>query len=280
MVTWHAADGTPGGLWSRLADIGWLPEHRRVVIQCDVEPSRLTWDTLHGLARHYARHRPDTQLQMLMPDGPPVVDWEALAIEPIPAGAAVVVEGLALPEVRVPRLWFESFALITLVEPWPHLCLGLRGVLAAQAAPLQRGGTPAAPAAALAVEAHRLAPSDLAIACGIDAGDAPWWAASASDVSLDCALGAAAGLSARSLPVLRALARHEVLRPGEVLGRPLPHSPLPLVARALPPLWAAGTALGAGARGLLRDARMVRRNLPRVPGALRRRWAARHGGTA
>lgn len=279
VVTWHEADGAPGGFWNRLTEIGFLPEHPRLVVQVGSgRPSRLTWETLHDLARHYARHRPETRVQVLAPPWAPV-DWSALAAEPIATDEVVVVEGLAAAELAVPRLWFESFALITLVEPRPDARRSLHAVLAAQAEPLRRAGN-RHPAGALAIEAHRLAPSDLAVACGRHAGDAAWWAASASDVSVECALAAACGLAPDGMPALRALARYEVLRPGDVLGRPLPRTGLPLAARLLPPLVGAGERVWSGAVRLARDARAVRRNLHRVPHALRRRLAARGRGGA
>jgi hypothetical protein len=174
---------------------------------------------------------------------------------------------------RVPTLWLEDFLLITVTGVAPDARHGLAGVLAAQADLL-----PDAERADLdaVYEAHRLLAADLYVACGTRTYGAPdtesWWAASTDDVTLDCALAAAAGVAPTTLPALRHLWRHELMPSPTYVSAAavtLDHHVAP-----------SSTIRAAHARArLARFGRMVREdvghaaaNLYRIPQFIERRW--------
>ena len=130
-------------------------------------------------------------------------------------------------------------------------------------------------------EAHRLGASDLCVACGSAARTGvAWWVASPSDVALDQAIAAAAGLDTTELPALAALARHEVLpSPPEVRGS------LPPLSRYVGAAWrsrmhTAAADVRAFGASAIHDIRMLRRNLGKIPGFVRRRLARGGAGRA
>lgn len=268
--------------WQGIASRGWLPERGRVVVQLGQQartPQLLA--TAQALVRYLAETRPALAIQVLDP-GAVADDWAGHPAESIADGETLRVAGIAAPELRVPRLWFQSYALITLAGCAPSASARLGAVLEAQAEPLCRTGNQAR-RTVLAYEAHRLAPSDLCIVCGVARAGGrveSWWAASPSDVALEQRLAGAAGLRSDRLPLLRFIARHELV--------PHPHGgadDLPRLADTCAASWlVATTQAGERARDALayvrRDAAAVARTLGKVPAALRRRLASRRGATA
>jgi hypothetical protein len=117
--------------------------------------------------------------------------------------------------------------------------------------------------------------------CGGE-GRAAWWLASRSDVALDRVVAHAAGLDPAKTPDLRALARHELVPPVALV------EPLPGLEGLVSPAWRAAVAraseaVGAGGRYAAQDVRAFRRNLGRIPHAVRRRLPGllrREGRTA
>src|SRR5262245_6586369 len=197
--------------------------------------------------------------------------WAPARIRDLAAEASFAVAGVALPRgVIVPSAWFQDLHVVTIAGVGPDRRARMAGVLGAQAEVLTSFGNPRDPEA-LTFEAHRLAASDLAIACGDERGG--WWVAGSDDVGVDLALAEAAGASPKDMPWLRSLARHEVLPNVRVDGS------LPTLRSSIAP-WPPAAALvvarsgRAVARGLIEDARALRRNLGKVPHALARRLAA------
>ncbi len=187
-----------------------------------------------------------------------------------PLDRAFRVVGVALPRgVAVPASWFEPIFLVTVCGVGPDAVGRLAGPLAAQAEPLA-ALDPRAPFADLVYEAHRLGASDLVVACGEG-----WCALGPSDVALEQALAAAAGVAWEELPYLLAIARHEIVpAPAAVTGE------LPDLRECLGAAWRARIAAAAAAvrgttRNLADDVAALRRNLGRVPHAIRRRLPAR-----
>jgi len=182
--------------------------------------------------------------------------------------------GLGSPaRLTVPTLWFERVCLVTVVGLAVDGTRRFRGILDAQSAPLRRLGNPHS-REQLAYEAHRLAASDLCVVCAYrDRDHQPlWWAISRSDVELDSFVCRLAGLNPAALPTLRELIRHEVLpEAGQVVGPELPRC---ATARIRP--GAALDALGrmrAVARASVAEWTVIRKNVHRIPHAVRRRLA-------
>jgi hypothetical protein len=284
VLTWRDSAGGPAGLWERLGELGWLPDNPRFVLQVGQrDRSPLLIETVHSLMRFLRASRPQARVEVLDPDGPHA-DWAGLGVTAISDAESIIVTGIAAPELIIPRLWFESYVLITLASPVACARVRLRGVLDAQADPLRRlGNLPGA--AVLAYEAHRLAPSDLAVACGTAALPAAgagnhWWAVGPSDVAVDCVVGAAAGAPVERLPLVRALARHERLPSPRHLGEALPALDGYLAADSV--VWANAVRerITGAAGAVVRDARTVRRNLDKIPGFVRRKLASRTRGAA
>ena len=195
----------------------------------------------------------------------------------------VQVAGIAAPRLTVPMDWFDSFFSVTVAGIGPDPSDRLHGVLAAQAEPLRTLGNAVAPEA-LTYEAHRLAASDLVVACGCaDPGNVAseaWWVVSPSDVGAEIAIARACGLTPERLPALRVLAAHELLPALEEAGEPLPRL-TGVVAPAFPAhVRTALTRMTASGRAIRDDLWTIRANLGKVPNFVRRKLAARRGKAA
>jgi hypothetical protein len=283
VLTWHRAADEPAGLWGRISDLGWLPESARVVLQIGPrDRSPLVVATAASLARFLRERQPQARIELLDPASR-YAQWTAEGVASIGDGEAIRVSGIATTELAIPRLWFEGFTLITVAHCVPCPRTRLAGILDAQAEPLRRLRN-RHDDAVLAYEAHRLAPSDLVVACGTkrwgDRTSDRWWVVGPSDAGVECTVAAAAGVSPARLPLLRALARHERTPAVEPLGESLP-----VLDGYLASAWrvSANTArahVARTARGAVRDAIVVRRNLGKIPGFVRRKLASRARGAA
>jgi exopolysaccharide biosynthesis WecB/TagA/CpsF family protein len=257
---------------------GWLPRGDRIVVQLAgrVRSADLV-DCARSLVGFLRQRLPKARIDVLDPTGD-ADEWRAFGARRIEAGRGLGVRGIAVPELRVPELWFQSYSMVTVVAPHPSPAARMAGALEAQAGALHDLGN-AHDGAALAYEAHRLAASDLVIACGRtrfgDCASEPWWAVSPSDVLLDHAVAGAAGITPSRLPSVQAVARQERLPELPVAAPRLPR----LTGYAAPPLVVALTRfrarLSAAAHGLGRDARMAVHNAGKIPGYVRRRLASR-----
>lgn len=246
-------------LWGRAEGQGWLAtaEPRAVVRVAHGHRSPVVIETARSLVEHLGRMGLRTEL----------------AEERAGVAEAVGVAGIALPELAVPAAWLDAFLLITVTGAGPHPDHRLGAVLDAQAEPLRRAGTKAAPGV-LALEAHRLGASDLAIVCG-EAGSEAWWLVSPSDVAAEMTVARAAGIDPRNLPLFRTLAVHESLPEGVAIDGDLPRLE-GLVGSALAARVRRATWTARGVRAaVVRDAGMIRRNLGKVPNFIRRKLAAR-----
>jgi hypothetical protein len=251
-------------LWDRVAERGWLTtaEPRVVVRVADGHRSPLAVETARSLVERLAGMGVPADL----------VDGRPAALE------SVGVAGILLPELHVPAAWLDAFMFVTVTGAGPDPDHRLGAILAAQAEPLRWAGTDGPPTT-VALEAHRLGASDLAVVCGDAEGDA-WWLVSPSDLAVEIALARACGVDGGTLPLIRALAAHESVpavggiegalpRLGGLVGSGLS-------ARMRRPLWAARGASAAA----VRDAAMIRRNLGKLPGFVRRKLAARRPRSA
>lgn len=262
-------------LWTRVQALGWLAGAQpRVVLQTGPGAPGAVASTVDSLAA-FLRDRAGVERMELLDLGRSGAS-SLPALDVSPADAAQVV-GIAEPIVTLPRLWLEPFFLVTVTGVTPDPAGRLRGVLHAQAAALRAAGFRARRRSEV-YEAHRLGGSDLAVVCG-GAGSEGWWLASPNDVALDRVVAHAAGLDPRTLPDLEAVACHELAPPVALVGE------LPGLAGVARPAWrarlaGAGEALAAAGRFAVHDARAVRRNLGRVPHAVRRRLPSllRRGG--
>lgn len=271
VLTWGERDGTPTDLVAAVAARGWLPVGPSVVLQVGRSATEQVLDTVEAVG--CALRAAGATVRVGGPGGRR--DPAMAAGGP----AALAVSAIGVAELAVPRWWFEDVTLVTVAAPCVCPRLGLAAVLEAQAAVLELLGN-RAPGAVLAYEAHRLARSDLAIACGRGANGERWWVAGPSDVAVEQVVAAAAGMRAVDLPALAAIARHEVLPRPDTGGRELP----PLGVRVPPRwlLWGRGARErgAAAARELARDAGTVWRNLGKVPAFVRRTLASRARRTA
>ncbi len=276
-----AQEGAPRGvrlreLLAQAAALGWLDgAEGRVILHVGASGrSGLAGETAQALAALLRERSPSLRLDVLDPaeeggewNGVPrlVVDRHDTVQVQAPRGIAV----------QVPRLWFEPFFLVTVAAVHSDRRWRIGGVLQAQAETLAYLN-PGMSSRVLLAEAHRLGASDLAIACGAHPRDGDWWVASPSDVLVDGAIARAAGIEPRELPGVRTIARHELLESWEAT----PTAPdLSNLARgaATAHLLAAREHGSTTVRRTLEDARLVSRNLRKVPQALRRRLAARGG---
>jgi hypothetical protein len=251
-------------LWGRVAGQGWLAtnEPRVVVRVADAHRSPLVLETARSLVERFR----NAGLPAELLDGRP------------PALEKVGVTGIALTELRVPAVWLDAFLLATVTGCGPDRDQRLGAILSAQSEPLRWAGTEGSPTV-LALEAHRLGASDLVVVCG-EVADEAWWIVSPSDVAAEIALARVCGVDGRTLPLIRALAAHELLPSVSAIESALPrlHGLMGsgFAARARRLLWAArGTRAAA-----VRDAVMIRRNLGKLPGFVRRKLAARRPKTA
>jgi hypothetical protein len=278
VLNWRRPAGEPVGLWERIAELGWLPDGPRYVLQMGRRGrSSIAVETARSLVRFLSEYRPNAPLEVLNPEAHPD-DWAGLPISRIGDGEPIVLTGIAASELTVPGLWFEAYTLVTMAEPVPCRRSRLACVLDAQAEPLRRLGNRYA-AAVLAYEGHRLAPSDLVVACGNAAGER-WWSVGPNDIAVENVVGSAAGATARLLPSVRAIGRHECLPEVQCLGEPLPALEGCLASAWSGHATAAFEHCAGTARSVARDAVTIRRNLGKIPSFVRRRLASRARGAA
>lgn len=262
-------------LWRSLGDIAWPGPDGCIVIQVGATGrTPLTVETARSLARWLAARRPGCRIEISDVLSDPNA-WPGLTPARWIGGDTVSVAGLgALRSVNVPADWFEPFFLVTIAGAGPAAATRISGVLGAQAEVLV-ALNPGQPRGPLRCEAHRLAASDLAIACGsTGAAERAWWIAG-GDVAVERAVGASCGLRPAELPTLRQLAEHQVVPvAGEVASsNTLGVRPAPGWQAALA---SAGDTWTATWATLRYDVPAVRRNITRVP-AFVRRYAAQLG---
>ncbi len=263
-------------LVGRVAALGWLERatSRAILHVGSGGQSSLAVETAQALAAALRERSPALRIDLLdLASGGG--QRNGLATLTIDRDDTVVVRGPRGSTLHVPRLWFESFFLVTVAPVRPDRRWRIGGVLQAQAEILAHLN-PGAPTSLLLSEAHRLGASDLAVACGTHAGTGDWWVASPSDVLVEGAVARAAGIDPRDLPGVRAIARHELVASWEAM-----HVAPDLRGVAAGALGATVLAArehgAAAARRTLEDAGLVARNLRKVPQALRRRLSARAG---
>lgn len=261
--------------WSRLENEGWLGfrgPHNRVVLQiARAGRSAAVVAMGRSLAARIARLVPGIVVEIVDAMGS-AKDWGSLRVRRIAQEESFRVAGVAVTQgVRIPALWLESYALVTVTGVSPSTTSRVASVLEAQAEPLFELGNTGA-AAALVYEAHRLAASDLAVVCCESDGTMPRaCAASPDDVALEHAVLTAAGVVAIDAPHVRELLRHEIAPPAPHVDGTLPA----LRAFAMPRRTAERAALGARVRAsghaLAHDMRNLQGNLHKIPAFVRRR---------
>ena len=207
-------------LLGRISSLGWLDgtATRTVLHVASGGRSVLAAETAHALAAQLREHAPSMRLDVLDP-AERSGEWNGFPRLAVTREDTVQVRGPRGVTLHVPRLWFESFCLVTVAAVHPDRRWRIGGVLQAQAEILAYLN-PGAPAGVLLAEAHRLGASDLAIACGTHALQGDWWVASPSDVLVDGAVARAAGIDPRNVPSIRTIARHELLDAWEADGAP------------------------------------------------------------
>ena len=230
--------------------------------------SPLVEETARALAAHL-RGRVAVDQAAVLDLADSTNEWEGLPRLALSPGAAVSVRGRRGIAVKVPPQYFESWFVITVATVHADPRWRVSGVLAAQAEVLEHLD-PGAPRAQLLVEAHRLAASDLAVACGTTGEGEAWWAFSPSDLLVESAIAGAAGIAPRDLPSIRAIAQHELVDGGELPGvdaGPMLAEMLAVREQGRAAVWRARE-----------DLHRIMRTLRKVPHALRRRIAARFAG--
>lgn len=259
-------------MWEQIVQQGWLRlRNNRVIVQAEdqIEAVDTTVRSLAG----FLRTRCDATARRVV--------WPTAAVHLDPAEVAEIAKEDAVrvvsigrpPVVAVPGYWFDDTFLITVTGLACDAARPFRGALDVQAQALRWLGNPH-PRPVLASEAHRLAPSDLAIVCAYDGQDHRplWWAASPNGASLDMFVTRVAGRMPFDLPTLRELARHQIL-PAEaaVIGEIPPRCP---AARIRPnPLVEGFARIRAELRVAVNEWRIIRGNLHRISHAVRRRLA-------
>jgi hypothetical protein len=268
-----------GQMWDRLESEGWLAvgdRAPRVVIQVgQATRSTAVVATARSLAARLARVNPGLRIEVL-DQAASADDWGALPVRRLITEDSLRVTALTVPQLVLPRLWFESFVLVTVTGVRPSPACRIASVFDAQAEPLAQLGN-AGVATALLYEGHRLAASDLAVVCcpaGPQLGAAGvYWAASTSDTALEQAILEAAGIVPSAAPHYRELLRHEIRPPAPRLEGDLP----PLHGFAAPPWHARREVLQSTLRSsshvLAQDMRNLRGNLHKIPAFVRRRVA-------
>lgn len=261
-------------LWGQLRQRNWVnPSAPRVVVRVGQGwCTPVVTETAASLGNILRTWLPEVEVRVL--DAP---------LRATEAGQAIRVAGIRTPELIVPMDWFDSFFLVTVTGIGPDPLGRVHGVLGAQAEPLRQLGNDIAPEALLC-EAHRLAASDLVIACGTldrnDESSEAWWIVSSSDVAADVVISRACGVAPGQLPVLRAFATHEVLPTVAEIGSDPPDLtgiPAPALSARVRATWAGMTVAG---RALVRDVQTIGQNLRKVPNFVRRKMAARRGRAA
>ena len=263
-------------LVGRVAGLGWLEGavSRAILHVGSCGRSALALETGHALATALRERSPALRLDALDPASSNG-EWSGVPRLTIDRAESVVVRGPRGVALRVPRLWFEPFFLVTIAAVHPDRRWRVGGVLQAQAEILAHLN-PGAPASLLLSEAHRLGASDLAVACGTHAGTGDWWVASPSDVLVEGAVARAAGIDPRDLPGVRTIARHELVASWEAVHVAPDLRGVATGAFGATVLAAQERGVAAGRR-TLEDVGLVARNLRKVPQALRRRLSARAG---
>lgn len=265
-------------LWYQVEYLGWLRcLAPRVVIQIgQTGRSAIVLETARSLVAFLTERVPDIVLEVLDPAAQSS-DWGSVPVRDVAVEDTWCLAGIAAPDdLIVPALWFEAYSLATIAAVGTSSFGRLSGVLEAQAEPLQRLRNPHA-LETLLYEAHRLAPSDLVVACGYASQHNPtsprWWIVSASDIAVQQVVAGAAGIAPAAHPSLRAIARHEVFAPTPQLCGDLPR-----LHGYAPPVWqvrinAIWLRVNAWGHTVVHDLRMLRRNVPRIPRAIGRRLA-------
>jgi hypothetical protein len=272
-------------LWQQADQLRWFSASpSRIIIQVGqaFRPA-LALDITASLAAFLVDRIPQCTIEILDTAARPD-EWPGLARREVRAEDALRVAGVAAAEgLFVPRFWFESFALITVAAAHPDPRTRLAVALDAQADSLRRLRN-GHPWRTLVYEAHRLAPSDLVIACGHarwnDLGSEAWWVVGREDFGVEQTVAPAAGVDVQQLPTLRVLARHEVLPPAPQLTGSLPELHGYLASEWQARLLAAGSQAASLRGAVVHDLRMARRNLGKVPHFVRRQLAARAKGRA
>jgi len=260
---------------TRVACAGWLDGAvpRTVIHVGTGGRSAVTVETARGLAVAAHERSPALRLEVLDPAGHDEAwnGFSRLAVDPDDTVEVSALRGVAL---KVPRVWFEPFFLITVAAVHPDRRWRIGGVLQAQAE-LLAYLNPGAPASVLLCEAHRLGAPDLAVAWGAHGTGEVWWTASPSDVLVDGSVAHAAGLDPRDLPSIRAIARHELLE----AWAEAESGAAGLRGMGRGAVWSSLLETrergAAAARRVCEDVNLITRNLRKVPHALRRHLATR-----
>jgi hypothetical protein len=263
-------------LWEEVRRRSWIvPSAPRIVIQVDQQRrSPLVVETARSLAAFVGGLAPSARVE--------IAD---AAAEERPSRAAdvesaVTVAGMVAHSLRLPAWWFESCVVITVAGVEPDAVTRLSSALDAQAEPL-RALNPLTPLATLAYEAHRLFASDLVVACATCRRDDPssdaCWFVSPNDVAVEMALARSSGGDPAEMPSLKMIAQHEIL-PHVALEQAIP-----MLSGYVAPAWqakvhAARNRIATTRHAIVQDVVAVRRNLRRIPPAIRRRLAARKRG--
>lgn len=269
-----STDHPPDSWWRALADAGGLDgatNRRAVVHVARSSRNRLAVETARSLI---AFLRPTSgSVEVIDPAGS-AAEWPGIGWIDLASCERVRIDAVCLRNgAAIPSLWLEDFFLITVTGIAPDPRYGIAGILAGQAGLLVDAGRDDLGAI---FEAHRLLAADLNVACGtlrfLSAESESWWAASTEDVSLECAIAAAAGAQPATLPHLRYLAQHEVMTTtGETTAAPyalqdyLPSQSAISRARA----WARAARLAWMVR---QDVGLAAANLYRIPEFIERRW--------
>lgn len=263
-------------LWRQVEDLGWLRGLApRLVIQIgQTGRSAIVLETARSFVTFLAERVPDIVLAVLDPAAQRS-DWGSVPVRDVAVEDTVCIAGVTAPDgLVIPALWFESYFLVTIAAVGTPFFGRLSSVLEAQAEPLRRLCNPH-PLERLIYEAHRLAQSDLVVACGYAHQHHPtsacWWMVSPSDIAVEQVVAGAAGIAPEAHPSLRAIARHEVCTPTpQLCGH------LPLLYGYAPPVWQARLhamwlQMHAWWHVVVHDLRMLRRNVPRLPHIMYRR---------
>src|SRR5437867_2555397 len=184
VLGWYDSPGPPqtvlAELWRCVAQRGWLrPAVPRIVVQIGQRwRSALVLETAVSLARFLVQQWHHSTVEIFDPAAGGS-EWEAFAVWDVMADPPVCLADTTAPEgLLVPALWFESSFLVTVAAVGPTRAGRFSGILDAQADPLRHLGN-AHPPEVLSYEAHHLARSDLAIACGYVHRQEPiserWW---------------------------------------------------------------------------------------------------------
>jgi hypothetical protein len=263
-------------LLTQVASLEWLdgPAGRAVLHVGASGRSTLAAETALAVAAMLRERAPSLRLEVLDP-AEVGGEWNGVPRLVVDREDTVQVQGPRGIAVRVPRFWFESFFLVTVAAVHPDRRWRIAGVLQAQAEILAYLN-PGMASSVLLAEAHRLGASDLAIACGSHPTDGDWWVASPNDLLVDGSVARAAGIDPRDLPSIRTIARHELVESWEATA-PAPELSSLAHGAGTARVLAAREQSVTAVRRTLEDARLVSRNLRKVPQALRRRLAARSG---